>query len=125
MKLAILKFIGTFNHSWQLKILVLSRGVFSIKGRNIFLGCGMRGCLSIEGKMYKGCSKLKQLTREPLFFFYKYEDLNTPCLNLKYICIRILDIIFLDSVHKSIDGFVCNAAGAGLQLLSEYRGTVL
>ena len=74
--------------------------------------------------MYKGCSKLKQLIREPLIF-YKYEDLNIPGLNLTYIYIRILDIIFLDGVNESIDGFVCNAAGAGLQLLSEYRGTVL
>ena len=41
MKLATLKFIGTFNYSWQLKILVLSRGDFSIKGRNIFSGCGL------------------------------------------------------------------------------------
>ena len=75
--------------------------------------------------MYKGCSKLKKFIREPLIFFHKYEDLNTPGLNLKYIYIRILDIIFLDGIQKSIDGFVCNAAGAGLQLLSVYHGTVL
>ena len=55
MKLAILKFIGTFNHSWQLKILALSRGDFSIKERNIFSGCGMRGRLSFErGKGIRG-----------------------------------------------------------------------
>ena len=47
MKLATLKFIGTFNYIWQLKILVLSWGDFSIKGRNIFSGCGMRGCLAL------------------------------------------------------------------------------
>ena len=36
MKFATLKFIGTFNYSWQVKILVLPRGDFSIMG--IFVG---------------------------------------------------------------------------------------